>query len=205
MIDITASIRSLANNEHVHESGPWKIAEDLTRYEKIIEESRPEVIVETGTRNGESARWFELVGDCDVITIDTQPVTMRAAPARIKTIMGSSVHPRVLRRVYDLVAGRRAMVSLDSAHDAAHVSSEIVSYAPLVAVNCYLVIEDGIFHYADQALRQQHALADMVGDPLGAVLGSFLPHSRRWVRNRLVEDMFPVTHHPAGWWRRVAR
>lgn len=207
MIDINGSLDTLRENRHIRQRGPWKIAEDLERYERIIDESLPDLIIETGTRDGESARWFATVAGCPVITVDVQKVELRdLGGLDITTLMGDSVHPRILRRINQLAGGfRRVMVSLDSDHSTAHVANEIMAYGPLVSVGCYLVVEDGIFHYADAELREQHALGEMVGDPLTAITGSALPHSSRWARNRYVEDMFPVTHHPAGWWRRVSR
>jgi cephalosporin hydroxylase len=205
MRDINGSLDALARCEHDQGPGPQKLSEDLDRYEKIIEESRPELIIETGTRNGESARWFSLIGNCRVITIDVNPVEVaELRPAMVLAITGDSVSPRVIGRVTELARGLRTMVSLDSDHSAAHVAQEIGLYAPLVTPGCYLVIEDGIFHYADHELRSAH-MPEMVGDPLIAIMGSVLPHSRRWQRNRLVEDMHEVTHHPAGWWLRVER
>lgn len=206
MIDIRASLDTLERNEHIHPSGPWKLSEDLARYEKIIEESQPDLIIEAGTRTGESARWFALVGNCRVITVDVLTVELRDAPL-VATVTGDSTHYRTYDRVCQLAeraGAERIMVSLDSNHSSKHVRMEIAIYGQLVSVGCYLVIEDGIFHYANEALRAAHE-PDMVGDPLDAILGSALPHSRRWSRNTLVEDMYPVTHHPAGWWRRIAR
>lgn len=203
MIDINGSLMTLARNEHDRGHGPLKLPEDLDRYEKIIEESAPTLIIETGTLNGESARWFNAVADCRIITIDVEQAEMPGAPW-LKRITGDSVSERVIRRVAWLAERySRVMVSLDSDHSAPHVAQEIQLYGPLVTPGCYLVVEDGIFHYADEGLRVQHGLGDMRGDPLMAIMGSVLPHSRRWARNRLVEDMHPVTHHPAGWWRRV--
>jgi cephalosporin hydroxylase len=202
MIDIDASLASLANNEHVHErGGPWKIAEDLDRYEWIIERTKPNLIIETGTRNGESARWFNAVARCSVVTIDVTPVGP-IGPG-ITTITGDSTDPRVIARVDKIARGRRVMVSLDSDHCTDHVEREIAAYAPFVSVGCYLVVEDGIFYYADQALRVQHSLGEMLGDPLRAIIASGLPESPRWRRDVAVERMWRITHNPAGWWRRV--
>lgn len=211
MIDIPGSVQTLRDNEHVHGDGqPWKLTEDLERYERVIEATRPELIIETGTRDGSSARWFSLVGQCRVLTIDVAendlpPAGSRLDHHRVVKIRGDSISPRVYGRVSELARGRRVMVSLDSNHSTAHVRNEIMLYGPLVSVDCYLVVEDGIFHYADADLRAAHALADMVGDPLSAIMSSPLPHSNRWHRDLAIEDMYQVTHHPAGWWRRQPR
>lgn len=203
MIDINGSLDTLARGEHCRDHGPLKLTEDIDRYEKIIGYCRPDVIIETGTHTGDSARWLQAAGNCRVITIDVLACELRNA-GQIKTVTGSSTDPRVIHRVVNLVSQfDRIMVSLDSDHSTAHVAAEIMLYGPLVTPGCYLVIEDGIFHYADADLRAQHGLADMKGDPLDAVLSSSLPHSSRWRRDRGIEDMHAVTHNPAGWWERV--
>lgn len=71
-VDIEASLETLASNQHVKPDGMLKLDDDLERYRQIIEATKPEVIVETGTRSGASALWFAQQG-LDVITIDINP------------------------------------------------------------------------------------------------------------------------------------
>jgi len=99
------------------------------------------------------------------------------------------------------VAGRRCMVSLDSDHSGPHVSEEIKLYGPLVTPGCYLVVEDGIFGYATRTLRTAHGLGDMIGSPLDAI-EEHLAGNPDWSRDIATERLSPVTHHPAGFWRR---
>ena len=70
--DLAASWATFASGEYeVDTDGTrtWKLADDLARYRAIIEATKPEVIVETGTKFGGSARWFKSLG-LDVITVD---------------------------------------------------------------------------------------------------------------------------------------
>jgi cephalosporin hydroxylase len=206
-VDIAASIAALAANEHVHD-GMLKLPVDLQRYAMVIEATRPEVVVETGTRTGASARWFATHG-VDVITIDIRQTCdtvctdfkQRLANDReIRYVLGDSADPETAKAVRLHVAGRRCMVSLDSDHSASHVAREIEMCGPLVTPGCYLVVEDTIFGYASDQLRAQHC-PDMVGSPLDAI-ASHLDGNPAWSRDVEIERLAPQSQHPAGWWVR---
>lgn len=203
-VDLEASLATLANNEHVKPDGMLKLDADLARYESIIRATAPEVIVETGTRSGASARWFfDLECIQEVVTIDVateaDTADVVAGKGRVTYLRGDAADPEVAKAVANIVAGRRCMVSLDSDHSGPHVSAEIELYGPLVSPGCYLVVEDGIFGYATRTLRTGHGLGDMVGSPLDAIEKQ-LDGNDDWSRDVAIERLSPVTHHPAGWW-----
>jgi cephalosporin hydroxylase len=199
-VDLEASLESLASNAHVKPDGMLKLDEDLERYRQIIEATKPEVIVETGTRSGASARWFAEQG-VDVVTVDVTPVDPDSR--HVTAITGDAKDPAIAAKVAELVGGRRCMVSLDSDHSGPHVAEEIKLYGPLVSPGCYLVVEDGIFGYATRTLRHQHGLGEMVGSPLDAI-AEHLDGNPDWSRDVAIERLSPVTHHPAGFWIRNA-
>jgi len=211
-IDVAASWATLMDEadyvQQVHGFAAQKTRDDLRRYEAVITACSPEVIVETGTRYGGSALWFASHG-VDVITVDIDLSTSasnRSGPQdalreRITWLAGDSV--AMVGRVSELVAGRRCVVSLDSDHHAAHVAAEIRAYGPLVTPGCYLVVEDGIADLVspERAIRMGRRIPDE-GGPLVAVEAE-LACDPRWTRDMAIEGMTPVSHHPAGWWRRV--
>lgn len=173
--------------------GLVKVQEDLDRYEAILEATRPEVIVETGTWLGVSAAWFAN-HDIDVITIDVDD-NRTVKHDRVTYLHGSSTDPAIVTQVRDLTAGRRTMVILDSDHSAAHVAAELEAYSPLVTPGCYLVVEDTICRWVPDT-----PVTDI--GPLDAV-ETFLPRPG-WEHDQLLLDLHPVSHHPGGWLRRVA-
>lgn len=126
--------------------GLLKCPMDLWMYQELLVRTRPDVVVETGTHLGGSALYLatilDQIGDGQVITIDISPLPDRPAHPRIAYILGSSTDPAVLQRVHETVAGRRAMVILDSDHSANHVYAEMLAYGPLVHVGDYMVVED---------------------------------------------------------------
>jgi cephalosporin hydroxylase len=176
---------------------------DLDRYRHLIAVTRPQVIIETGTRTGDSARWFAAQPGVElVVSVDVTHRRLNPAPgvARIEWVRGSSVRPSIIQRAATLVAGRRSMVSLDSDHSAAHVAAEIRGYGPLVTSGCHLVVEDGITGWLDTQTRREH-VGKQQGDPLDAIR-AVLADDPRFERDTDIEAMFAVSMHPAGWWRR---
>jgi len=207
-IDVEASLNTFEAGTYeqvIDGVRAWKLPEDLDRYTLVIESTRPEVLIETGTKWGGSALWFEALG-LDVITIDVEEDSSRRAKlldSRVTWITGSSTDPAVVARVADLVAGRRVMVSLDAEHAAPHVAAEIRAYGPLVSPGCYLVVEDGIFDLTDdEALRARGGRSIPArGGPLHAI-NQTLALDAGWVRDEEIERLHPVSHHPSGWWVR---
>lgn len=170
-----------------------KVQEDLDRYDRIITDTRPEVIVETGTWLGRSALWFAEHG-VDVITIDTTD-NLKYHHPNVTPLVGSSTDPEIVKQVHKLVDGRRCMVVLDSDHSGLHVAAELEAYSPLVSPGCYLVVEDGICRFVDGTPCTDFG-------PLDAI-ESFLPRPG-WEVDTDIQDMHPVSHHPLGWIRRAA-
>jgi cephalosporin hydroxylase len=210
-VDLPASFAALERNEHDHD-GMLKLRPDLDRYRKIIEETKPDVIIETGTFRGASARWFARQG-LDVITIDIRPPKDldprndldSKNESVIWPIKGDSADPTIVQLVSDLLErwypGGRVMVVLDSDHSAGHVTKEIEAYGPLVTPGCHLVIEDTIFGYGTSGLRDQHFPGGLDGSPLDAVV-TRLVSDPSWSRDVAIERLSPVSCAPAGWWVR---
>lgn len=201
-VDLEASLETLAQNRHVKPDGMLKLDEDLERYRQIIDATKPEVIVETGTWGGASAAWF-LDQGLDVISVDLNPPSAANKDLLVDWVQGDAKDPAIVERVFELAAGRRCMVSLDSDHSGPHVAEEIKLYGPLVTPGCYLIVEDGIFGYATRTLRTAHGLGEMIGSPLNAI-EEHLDGNPDWSRDVAIERLSPVTHHPAGFWIRNA-
>lgn len=176
-----------------------KIPEDLDRYERIIRETRPDVVIEAGTWQGYSAAWFaERVEH--VITIDVvnnvEPLFKAAATSiGVHFIPGSSTEPIIHWEIELMLSqwnAQRVMVVLDSDHSYKHVREEIRHLGEYVTSGQYLVVEDG--HASFFADFPQ-------GGPLEAI-EELLETDADFERDTDIETLHPVTLHPAGYWRR---
>jgi len=141
---------------HIHKKGHepfWrgvkviKQPTDMVQYQEVIWDTKPRWIVETGTKYGGSAVFFQdmldLVGEGgQVITIDIDPQVAKPDP-RIMYITGSSTEKgTVVKQVREIVGNDTCMVVLDSNHHRRHVKWELHHYSQLVQPGHYLVIED---------------------------------------------------------------
>ena len=118
---------------------------DLMMLQEAIYETKPDVIIETGTFLGGSALFMagilELLGKGIVISIDVVKKVSRHP--RMVCLGGDSVSPQIQKELQQLVKpSHSVMVDLDSDHSKKHVLEELALYAPLVTPGNYLVVED---------------------------------------------------------------
>lgn len=193
-----------------------KSADDLERYRELVEASQPDVLIETGTRAGGSALWFNRELNLRVFTIDIAPQwATRGDPpdtrADIDWITGSSTAGWVADCVEQKLASLgevRVMVSLDSDHHAAHVFDEIAVWAEFVSDGCYLVIEDACF---DMWEPKRARVGGLRIPEVGGTLAAINDRATRdtltregFRRDEALESRTPISHSPVGWWRKDA-
>jgi cephalosporin hydroxylase len=177
---------------------------DLWVYQEIIQELRPDYIVETGTRFGGSAVFMaslcELLGHGHVITIDLAGLAstdnVRPSHPRITYVTGSSTAPETVAVVRAAVEGSRTvMVILDSDHHMTHVLDEMRIYAELVTTGSYLIVEDTNIN--------GHPVASAFGHGPMEAAQLFLADTGDFVVDRSREK-FLVTFNPGGFLRKLA-
>lgn len=117
---------------------------DLWIYQEIIYETKPEIIIETGTAKGGSALFLaslcELIKKGEIITIDISDSFI--SHPRIIKIIGDSTSEKVVQQVKKIVKNKTAMVILDSDHSKIHVLKEMEIYSKFVSTGNYLIVED---------------------------------------------------------------
>ena len=121
---------------------------DIMILQEIISETKPDLIIETGTFKGGGALFFahmlDLIGYGTVYSIENDS-TKNSFPKhdRITYLKGSSTSDDVFHNIKSSMNGAKTiMVVLDSAHDKDHVLKEMELYAPLVTVGNYLIVDD---------------------------------------------------------------
>lgn len=171
---------------------------DLWIYQEILVRTRPDVVIETGTKFGGSALYLAMmldhIGHGQVITIDIEAQPSRPMHNRISYVAGSSIEPGVVSQVGEKAAGQRAMVVLDSNHDANHVYRELIAYSPLVPSGNYLIVED-------TNINGHPAYPEFGAGPMEA-LDRFLSERNDFEIDPRCER-FLMTLNPRGYLRRV--
>ena len=176
-----------------------KLPEDLWIYQEVIHETRPDVIVETGTAFGGSAHFFaslfDLLGGGRVVSVDLDLRGDVPQHPRVDYVQGSSTDPDIVEQVRERVRGaERVMVVLDSDHSGDHVLAELRAYAPLVTVGNYLVVEDTYLH--------GRPLVPGFGPGPGDARDTFLRETSEFEIDRS-RNRYGLTQNPDGWLRRV--
>ena len=120
---------------------------DLHSYQEIIFETKPTLVIETGTFAGGSALFFanlfDMLGEGRVVSVDLRDTNDLPEHDRVNYIQGvSSTDLAVVEHLRRDAAGERVMVVLDSDHTKDHVLRELQMYSRLVSTGCYLVVED---------------------------------------------------------------
>lgn len=169
---------------------------DAWIYQEIIYETRPEVIIETGTAQGGSALFFASLCDMlkkgEVITIDIVD-DGDVLHHRIHKIIGDSVSDEVISQVKEIAGNKTVMVVLDSAHNKEHVLKEMELYCEFVSIGNYMVVED----------------TNLSGHPVHPSWGKGpMEAIEEFMRNRedfeidRTREKFYLTFHPRGFLRR---
>ena len=120
---------------------------DLWVYQEILYETRPDLIIETGTASGGSALFMAMVldqlGSGAIWSVDVADLPDRPSHSRITYRHASSVADDAIAEARQLAAAaERVMVILDSDHRRDHVTRELELYHELVSPGCYLIVED---------------------------------------------------------------
>ena len=181
-----------------------KFPEDLRTYERLIEDSKPEVIVELGVERAGSSLWFAdrldaLCGGGEVIGVDIDLELARdnvSHDKRITLIEGDLADPETIKAVKNAVAGRKAMVIEDAAHTYECTVAAMENYWDLVPIGGWFIVEDGIVdieplrHYPETPRGVIQALDEFMETDQG----------KKFTRLRLAP--YGITSNPGGWLQR---
>ncbi len=127
---------------------------DLWIYIEILQELKPSVIIETGTHEGASARFYSDISaalgfKCKIITVDINPKwSFKPELFNISSIVGLSTDKNIIERIGNetrkILSEQpgNVIVMLDSDHSKENVLNEMEAYGPLVNNGSYMIVED---------------------------------------------------------------
>lgn len=172
---------------------------DYVIYQMLINEIKPDLIIEIGTNNGGGSLYMadmlDILGDGIIHTIDIE----NKVPDIVRN------HPRIKRFIdgwqgYDVKEAegfKNVLIIEDGAHTYEDTIGALNKLAHLVTVGSYLVIEDGIV----SKLGVQNAFN---GGPLKAIR-EFLLNNKNFQNDTKYSDMFGknATFNVNGYLKRV--
>lgn len=184
-----------------------KSPHDVWVYQEILFETRPTLVIETGTAWGGSAHFLGTVLDAmhaadtaydpRVVTIDTVTRPTEIDHPRVKKIKASSIIPETIESVRGMIGEHdRVMIILDSLHNRDHVLAELQAYGPMVTPGCYAIVEDSNIN--GHPVHTDYA-PDQGPGPFEAVT-DYLATTDRFEIDRAREKLF-MTLNPRGYLR----
>jgi Cephalosporin hydroxylase len=188
--------------------------QDIVAIQEIIWEVKPDLIIETGIARGGSliflASMLELLGgsghvvgvDVDIREHNRIEIERHPLFRRITMIEGSSIDPKVFRRVQSTVAAQsRVMVILDSNHTHEHVTTELETYASLVTKGSYLVVLDTVIEDLPEDFFPDRPWGK--GNNPKTAVWQFLGKTDRFVIDEELNHKLLITVAPDGYLRCV--
>ncbi len=189
-----------------------QLPQDMMAMQEILWRVRPDVVVECGIAHGGSILYYasllELIGHGEVIgvDIDIRPHNREAIEShpmakRVTLVEGSSIAAETIDRVRAIVAGRRAVVVLDSNHTHDHVLAELRAYAPLVCHDGYCVVMDTLVEDLPAAVFTDRPWGP--GDNPKTAVHAYLAENDAFEIDRDMDAKLLISVAPDGYLRRV--
>jgi len=180
---------------------------DAWVFQEIIWNTRPNIIIETGTRYGGGAFYYASIFDLlwlyfqhegTVITIDTDEKYKCVSHPRMSFLHGSSTDEQIVQKVGEAIRAKdRVMVVLDSLHTKSHIAQELEIYSRLVTKDCYLIVCDTNIGGNPMYLPD----GTDVPAPIEAV-NEFLANNSSFVVDERQEKHY-LTFNPGGYLKRI--
>jgi cephalosporin hydroxylase len=169
---------------------------DAWVYQEIIFETKPDVIIETGSHLGGSGLYLatlcEIMGKGRVYSIelaeDRHEDCKKVNHPRLTFFQGSSIAN--YEQMTSLIKPEeKVMVILDSEHLQAHVKAELDIYSKVVTSGQYLIVEDTFWRPEE-------------GGGPGDATDEFLKENKDFERDD-TRERFVVTHNPGGFLKKL--
>ncbi len=172
---------------------------DYVIYQMIINELKPDLVIEIGTNKGGGALYIadlmDLMGHGEIHTIDVVSDHEKVVEEhpRIKLFFNGFAN-------YDLHLAapfKRIIVIDDSSHTYENTLSALNKFAPIVTTNSYFIVEDGI-------IDELGIEKDFGGGPLRAI-EEFLADNSNFIVDRKWTDFFGrnATFNVNGYLKRI--
>jgi cephalosporin hydroxylase len=179
---------------------------DVWIIQEIISEIRPDFVVETGTAYGGSATiWAMVLRQVNpagrVITIDIEDMKKdvhipKSVMEMTDFVIGNSVDPAIVEVVREKTEGKKVVVVLDSDHHKAHVLKELRSYAEMVSVGSYVIVQDTDIN------GHPVFVANYPGEGPMEAVNEFLASNAPFQIDKTREKLL-FTMHPNGYLKRI--
>lgn len=172
---------------------------DLFVYQEILNEIKPDLIIETGTLFGGTTLFLAIMCEAlqkgEILSIDIKDFGNLPKHKRVKYLFGSSVSEQIINQAKEIAKGKeKVLVILDSDHKKEHVLKELLLYSPLVSKDSYVIVEDS--NVNGHPVYLEHGPGPM------EAIQEFLKENQNFVVDRSREKHY-LTFSPNGYLKRV--
>lgn len=176
-----------------------KLPTDMWTYQEIIYETKPDLIIETGSMYGGSALFLATICDINkkgkIISIDINKKESFPKHERIRFWTGSSTDQNIVDEVKNEIKHhQKIMVILDSDHSKKHVLKELEIYSKFVSKDCYLIVEDTAVN--------GHPILPNFGDGPWEAIEEFLKTDKNFIIDQ-GKEKFLLTWNPHGYLKKI--
>jgi len=177
----------------------FKCPFDLWMYQEMVNELKPDLIIECGTGNGGSALFMasicDLIGHGRVISIDVEQRRGWPEHKRITYLRGSSTADHIHAELRAGIAETdQVMVVLDSDHSMHHVLDELRLFSKYIKPGGYLIVEDTNIN--------GHPVSPQFGPGPFEAVHVFVRENRRFVIDKRREK-FLLSFNPDGYLKKI--
>ena len=163
---------------------------------------RPDIVVEIGNAHGGGtlflAHMLELIGNGVVIGIDIDHGKCAVKHDRIEFWTGDSRDPRMVERATRTCDGKKTLIIHDGDHSKEAVLADLRAYAPLVSVESYFIVEDGVI----DRFPAGSGIGTGEPGPLAAI-DTFLAENENFDVDT-DRERYLITYNPNGFLKRVS-
>jgi cephalosporin hydroxylase len=174
---------------------------DYILYQMIIDEVKPDLIIEVGTNHGGTSLYLldlmeKYNENCEIHTMDVRTYEMDilvTSNKKIKRFLGGFENYDVdLAKTFNKI-----LVIDDGSHNYSDVKLSIEKFKDLVSINSYFIVEDGILN--NIGLEDQYN-----GGPIRAI-NEFISSNENFIIDRKWCDFFGknATFNPDGYLKRI--
>jgi cephalosporin hydroxylase len=188
--------------------------QDILALQEVIWSVKPDCIIEVGIAHGGSiifsASMLELLGgerrvigiDVDIRKHNRKEIEKHPMYRKISMVEGSSTASTVFQQVKELAQPYRSiMVILDSDHSHDHVFKELQLYAPLVSINSYCVVFDGIIEELPKDFFSNRDWGP--GNSPKSAVSQFIQENSYFIIDKEIDKKLVVTAVLSGFLKRI--
>jgi len=188
---------------------------DILVFQELINNYKPQVIVETGIAHGGSLIFYssmlkmigvknpKIIGvDINIKKNNLQKLKKNSYFKYIKLFKGSSTDTVIFNKIKTFCKNKKVLVFLDSNHTHDHVLNELILYSQLIKKNGYIIVLDTTLEFTKNKFINKNR-DFMRGNSPHTAVKSFLKKNKKFIINNYFDSKAVVTSAIDGFLKKI--